>query len=68
MNGDIGIRVNAIAPGPIADTEGMKRLVPEPIKEKLKRRIPLGRFGLIKDIETAAEALLRIFIRNSDID
>jgi len=46
----------------------MKRLVPEPIKEKLKRRIPLGRFGLIKDIETAAEALLRIFIRNSDID
>src|SRR2546421_159252 len=49
-----GIRVNAIAPGPIGDTEGMKRLVPEPIKEKLKQRIPLGRFGLIEDIETAA--------------
>ena len=49
-----GIRVNAIAPGPIADTEGMKRLVPEPIKEKLRQRIPLGRFGLIKDIENAA--------------
>lgn len=49
-----GIRVNAIAPGPIGDTEGMKRLVPEPIKEKLKRRIPLGRFGLIEDIENAA--------------
>src|SRR5262249_52557738 len=49
-----GIRVNAIAPGPIADTEGMKRLVPEPIKEKLQQRIPLGRFGLIKDIENAA--------------
>jgi peroxisomal 2,4-dienoyl-CoA reductase len=48
------IRVNAIAPGPIGDTEGMKRLVPEPIKEKLKKRIPLGRFGLIKDIENAA--------------
>jgi len=32
----------------------MKRLVPEPIKEKLKRRIPLGRFGLIEDIENAA--------------
>src|SRR5947207_1072078 len=31
-----GIRVNAIAPGPIEDTEGMKRLVPEPIIEKLK--------------------------------
>ena len=49
-----GIRVNAIAPGPIADTEGMKRLVPEPIKEKLLQRIPLGRFGFIKDIENAA--------------
>jgi peroxisomal 2,4-dienoyl-CoA reductase len=52
--GRYGIRVNAIAPGPIADTEGMKRLVPEPIKEKLRQRIPLGRFGLIKDIENAA--------------
>ena len=52
--GRFGIRVNAIAPGPIGDTEGMKRLVPEPIKEKLKKRIPLGRFGLIEDIENAA--------------
>jgi peroxisomal 2,4-dienoyl-CoA reductase len=49
-----GIRVNAIAPGPIEDTEGMKRLVPEPIKEKLRQRVPLGRFGLIADIEKAA--------------
>jgi peroxisomal 2,4-dienoyl-CoA reductase len=52
--GRYGIRVNAIAPGPIGDTEGMKRLVPEPIKEKLKQKIPLGRFGLIEDIENAA--------------
>jgi 2,4-dienoyl-CoA reductase [(3E)-enoyl-CoA-producing], peroxisomal len=52
--GRYGIRVNAIAPGPIGDTEGMKRLVPEPIKDKLKGRIPLGRFGLIEDIENAA--------------
>ena len=35
--GKFGIRVNGIAPGPIADTEGMKRLVPEPIKEKLEK-------------------------------
>ena len=49
-----GIRVNAIAPGPIEDTEGMKRLVPEPIKERLRNKVPLGRFGLIKDIENAA--------------
>ena len=52
--GRYGIRVNAIAPGPIGDTEGMKRLVPEPIKEKLLQRIPLGRFGEIADIEKAA--------------
>lgn len=52
--GRYGIRVNAIAPGPIEDTEGMKRLVPEPVKEKLRKNIPLGRFGLISDIERAA--------------
>jgi peroxisomal 2,4-dienoyl-CoA reductase len=52
--GRYGIRVNAIAPGPIEDTEGMKRLVPEPIKEKIRKTVPLGRFGLIKDIENAA--------------
>lgn len=52
--GRYGIRTNAIAPGPIEDTEGMQRLVPELIKEKLRKRIPLGRFGLIKDIESAA--------------
>ncbi len=52
--GRYGIRVNGIAPGPIEDTEGMKRLVPEPIKERLKKNIPLGRFGRIADIERAA--------------
>lgn len=52
--GAYGIRVNAIAPGPIEDTEGMKRLVPPAVKEKLLRRIPLGRFGRIRDIEQCA--------------
>ena len=52
--GRYGIRVNAIAPGPIEDTEGMQRLVPEPIKERLKKAVPLGRFGRIADIEKAA--------------
>src|SRR6185369_14319928 len=32
--GRYGIRVNAIAPGPIEDTEGMKRLVPQQVKER----------------------------------
>src|SRR3954463_16019097 len=49
-----GIRVNAIAPGPIEDTEGMKRLVPPDVKERLRRNIPLGRFGRIRDIEQCA--------------
>src|SRR5215471_8630555 len=52
--GRYGIRVNGIAPGPIEDTEGMTRLVPEPVKERLKSNIPLGRFGRIADIEKAA--------------
>jgi len=46
--------VNAIAPGPIEDTEGMTRLVPEPVKERLRKNVPLGRFGRIADIERAA--------------
>ena len=49
-----GIRVDGIAPGPIEDTEGMKRLLPPELKDKLTRRIPLQRFGKIKDIENAA--------------
>jgi 2,4-dienoyl-CoA reductase [(3E)-enoyl-CoA-producing], peroxisomal len=49
-----GIRVNGIAPGPIEDTEGMKRLLMPELKEKLTRKIPLKRFGRIADIENAA--------------
>jgi peroxisomal 2,4-dienoyl-CoA reductase len=52
--GRYGIRTNAIAPGPIEDTEGMKRLLPPALKEKLQRRIPVGRFGRIRDIEQTA--------------
>ena len=52
--GRYGIRVCGIAPGVIADTEGMKRLIPEPIKEKLQKRVPLKRLGFIKDVENAA--------------
>ena len=49
-----GIRVNGIAPGPIEDTEGMKRLLVPELRDKIMRKIPLGRFGLIEDIENAA--------------
>jgi len=49
-----GIRVNGIAPGPIEDTEGMKRLLIPELKDKIMRKIPVGRFGRIEDIENAA--------------
>ncbi|HZI18456.1 MAG TPA: SDR family oxidoreductase [Pyrinomonadaceae bacterium] len=52
--GRYGIRSNAIAPGPIEDTEGMRRLVPPEVRERLKKNIPLGRFGLVRDIEHCA--------------
>ena len=48
--GPAKIRVNAVAPGPIDDTEGMSRLAPGDIKRTLEGRIPLGRFGRIDEI------------------
>ena len=53
--GPLGVRVNAISPGPIADTEGMRRLTPTPeIEAALKRRIPLGTYGEKRDIAELA--------------
>jgi len=52
--GPAGIRVNGIAPGPIDDTEGMRRLAPGGLKEKLARQIPLGRFGRADEIAQMA--------------
>ena len=52
--GKLGIRVNGIAPGPIADTEGIKRLLPEHLREQMEKKIPLQRMGRIADIENAA--------------
>ena len=53
--GPEGIRVNAISPGPIADTEGMRRLTPTPEAEAAyKRTIPLGVYGEKHDIAELA--------------
>jgi NAD(P)-dependent dehydrogenase (short-subunit alcohol dehydrogenase family) len=53
--GGAGVRVNAISPGPIKDTEGMARLTPTPESEAaLKRKIPLGDYGEKKDIADLA--------------
>jgi peroxisomal 2,4-dienoyl-CoA reductase len=32
----------------------MKRLLPDEIKDKIRKKIPVGRFGRIADIENAA--------------
>ena len=53
--GPEGIRVNGIAPGPIADTEGMRRLTPTAeIAEAYRRTIPLGMYGEKRDIADLA--------------
>lgn len=52
--GQFGIRVNAIAPGPIGDTEGMRRLAPGDSAEKMARHIPMRRFGRIDEIADLA--------------
>lgn len=53
--GPAGVRVNGIAPGPIADTEGMARLTgTEEAIARLKSRIPLRDYGTTLDIADMA--------------
>jgi len=50
-----GVRVNAIIPGPIDDTEGMRRLAPtEKARAAVTRGVPLGRMGRKDDIADLA--------------
>jgi len=50
-----GIRLNSIAPGPVAETEGMARLAPTPEAECATRtRIPLGRYSRKQEIAAIA--------------
>ena len=57
--GQFGIRACGIAPGPIGDTEGMRRLAPGEIAKKATQFIPAGRFGTIEEIAAAA-----VFLRS----
>lgn len=50
-----GIRVNSLVPGPIADTEGFKRLAPsEGLQQSVAKSVPLQRNGQCQDIANAA--------------
>jgi len=52
--GQFKIRACGIAPGPIGDTEGMRRLAPGDAATRAKAGIPAGRFGTIDEIAAAA--------------
>lgn len=51
--GPKGITSNVIAPGPIADTEGVARLSREDHREKSSKGVPSGRYGTVKEIADA---------------
>lgn len=53
-----GVRINSIVPGPIADTEGLKRLAPgDDALQAMARRVPLQRLGTVDDIARIAMLL-----------
>ncbi|GAA5986908.1 hypothetical protein JCM5350_000360 [Sporobolomyces pararoseus] len=52
--GPRGVRTCVIAPGPIDDTEGLSRLLPQDVKDKALKNVPVQRFGTREDIANAA--------------
>lgn len=49
--GPDGVRVNSIVPGPIGDTEGVRRLAPTPeALHRMEKSIPLQRMGRVEEI------------------
>lgn len=57
--GDRGIRMNAIAPGPIPTQGAFSRLLPRPEFEQFaKQRIPAGRFGTVEELANLAAFLV----------
>jgi peroxisomal 2,4-dienoyl-CoA reductase len=56
--GPLGVRVNAVAPGPVGDTEGARRLFPGDAAERLRQAVPARRLGTIEDIVNVSLFLL----------
>ena len=57
--GNRGIRMNAIAPGPVPTEGAFSRLLPRPELEELaKARNPLGRFGTVEEFANLAAFLV----------
>jgi NAD(P)-dependent dehydrogenase (short-subunit alcohol dehydrogenase family) len=57
--GDRGIRMNAIAPGPIPTEGAFSRLLPRPeLEDAAKQRNPLGRFGTLGEFANLAAFLV----------
>lgn len=49
--GPLGVRVNGVMPGPVAETEGMERLAPPgPARDALMSQLPLRRLATKDDI------------------
>ena len=56
--GPHGVRVNSIVPGPIGDTEGVKRLMPDAASLDAKiQSIPLRRMGSTQDVADLCDFL-----------
>jgi NAD(P)-dependent dehydrogenase (short-subunit alcohol dehydrogenase family) len=57
--GNRGIRMNAIAPGPVPTEGAFSRLLPRPELEDLaKQRNPMGRFGTVEELANLAAFLV----------
>jgi NAD(P)-dependent dehydrogenase (short-subunit alcohol dehydrogenase family) len=57
--GDRGIRMNAIAPGPIPTEGAFSRLLPRPeLEEFARKRVPMRRFGTLEELANLAVFLV----------
>jgi peroxisomal 2,4-dienoyl-CoA reductase len=52
--GPHGIRVNGLAPGPVEDTEGVRRLTTPKSRAGIHEHCPLGRLATIDEVASAA--------------